>query len=71
MLPSGRVEKIQGYEGFTINNLLDNGYQENDIITSNKQIEKYTGKIFYFDKFENNRKKKYYPDIYIFRKIRS
>lgn len=64
IFPSGRVEKIQGYEGFAINDLLDSGYLETDIIISNKEIEKYTGTIWYYDKYEN-KKKKYYPDIYI------
>ena len=60
--PSGRIEKIQGYEGFGINDLLDKGYLEEDIIISNKEIEKYTGKIWYADL---EKKRKYYPDIYI------
>lgn len=63
VFPSGRIEKIQGYEGFALNYLLDNGYKEEDIIVSNKEIEKYTGKIWYFD--YDDKKKKYYPDIYI------
>ena len=63
VFPSGRIEKIQGYEGFALNQLLDIGYKEEDIVVSNKEIEDYTGKIWYID--YNNKKKKYYPDIYI------
>jgi hypothetical protein len=63
VFPSGRVEKIQGYEGFAINDLLDSGYLENDIIISNRDIEKFTGKIWYND--SENKRRKYYPDIYI------
>ena len=64
VFPSGRIEKIQGYEGFAITELLDSGYQENDIIVSNKEIEAHTGKIWYFDIYDQ-KNKKYYPDIYI------
>jgi hypothetical protein len=63
VFPSGRIEKIQGYEGFAIIDLLNSGYSEDDIIVSNKDIEKYTGLIFYND--PENKKRKYYPDIYI------
>lgn len=62
--PSGRTEKIQGYEGFAIIDLLNSGYSEDDIIVSNKEIEKYTSKIWYYDKYVN-KNKKYYPDVYI------
>jgi len=65
IFPSGRIEKIQGYEGFGLVELLDRGYREEDIIVSNKEIEKYTGNIWYYDIYENNKRKKYYPDIYI------
>jgi len=64
VFPSGRIEMIQGYEGFALNDLLNKGYKEEDIIVSNKAIEEYTGKIWYFDKYEG-KNKKYYPDIYI------
>jgi len=64
IFPSGRVEKIQGYEGFAINDLLNSGYSEDDIVVSNREIEKYTGTIWYYDKYEN-KKKKYYPDLYL------
>jgi hypothetical protein len=63
VFPSGRIEKIQGYEGFGINDLLNSGYSEDDIVISNQEIEKFTGKIWYND--SENKRRKYYPDIYI------
>lgn len=63
VFPSCRIEKIQGYEGFALNDLLNNGYKEEDIVVSNTEIEKYTGKIWYND--SQNKTRKYYPDIYI------
>jgi hypothetical protein len=64
VFPSGRIEKIQGYEGFGLNEILDTGYPEDVIVVSNKEIESYTGTIWYYDKYED-KKKKYYPDIYL------
>lgn len=64
MFPSGRIEKIQGYEGFALTELLDAGYDESDIVISNSEIESFTGKVWY-DDFENDKQRKYYPDIYI------
>jgi hypothetical protein len=63
VFPSGRVEKIQGYEGFALNDLLDAGYKEDVIIVSNKEIESHTGTIWYLD--SERKKRKYYPDIYL------
>ena len=63
VFPSGRIEKIQGYEGFSLNELLDAGYQEDDIVVSNKEIESHTGAIWYLD--SERKKRKYYPDIYL------
>jgi len=63
VFPSGRVEKIQGYEGFALNDILDLGYKEDDIVVSNKEIESYTGIIWYFD--SERKKRKYYPDAYL------
>lgn len=64
VFPSGRAEKIQGYEGFALWELLDSNCPEEDIIVSNKDMETYTGKIWYFDIYDK-KNKKYYPDIYI------
>jgi NMD protein affecting ribosome stability and mRNA decay len=63
VFPSGRIEKIQGYEGFAIIDLLNSGYSEDDIIVSNKDIEMHTNVIFYPD--SENKKRKYYPDIFV------
>jgi hypothetical protein len=63
VFPSGRMEMVQGYEGFALNDLLNKGYREEDIIVSNKAIEEYTGKIWYID--SEGKRRKYYPDIYI------
>lgn len=63
IFPSGREEKIQGYEGFALWELLDLNYKEEDIAVGNKEIESYTGKIWYSDSEKKTRK--YYPDIYI------
>lgn len=58
-LPSGKVIKLQGCEPIAIQYLLDMGYDENDIITSKKDVPV----IWYFDK--DNKKRRYYCDIYI------
>lgn len=63
VFPSGRVEKIQGYEGFALTELLDKGCGEENIVVSNKEIEKYTGAIWYLD--SGKKRRKYYPDIYL------
>lgn len=63
VFPSGRIEKIQGYEGFGLNELLDTGYHEDVIVVSNKEIESYTGTIWYLD--SERKERKYYPDIYL------
>jgi hypothetical protein len=63
IFPSGRIEIIQGYEHFALCDLLDSGYQEEDIIVSNSEIGKLIGSIWYKDK--SGQKRIYYPDIYI------
>jgi hypothetical protein len=63
IFPSERIEKIQGYEGFALCQLLESNYKEEDIIVKNKEIEEYTGKIWYLD--SEKKRRKYYPDIYI------
>lgn len=63
VFPSGRAEKIQGYEGFALWELLDSNCPEEDIIVSNEDMETYTGKIWYFDSQKKSRK--YYPDIFL------
>jgi len=60
--PSSRVERVQGYEPYAIEELLNLGYHEDDIVIANKDIENLIGKIFYY---RNKKKRRYYPDIYI------
>src|SRR5690606_23340402 len=59
ILPSGKEINVQGYEGYIINWLLENGISEEDIITQNNLMPKFQ----YVDK--NNKKHTYYPDIMI------
>jgi hypothetical protein len=54
---SGRIEKIQGYEGKGIDLLL-NTYHEDDIIINPSQLIK----VFYL---EDNRNHRYFPDIFV------
>lgn len=63
ILPSGKIIPIQGYENMVLDELFTKGYDENDILTSTKEIHNMVGHIFYTD--ENNIKHKYYPDFYI------
>lgn len=60
--PSGNIIKIQGYENIALDELYKT-YKEDDILTEVKDINKYIGKLFYFDK--NNKKHRYFPDFYI------
>jgi hypothetical protein len=63
-LPSGKIVKIQGYENYGIEYLLNKGIEENDIIIGNKEIEKEIGLFFFYDsKKEKNRR--YFPDIFV------
>ena len=63
VFPSGNKVFIQGYENKCIDELLHLGYEENNIIVGNLEIEKYVGTINYFTK--DGVKHRYYPDIYI------
>ena len=59
-LPSGKIIKYQGYENFALDELLfEEKISEDDIITSRAKVPE----IWYYD--ENNKKHKYYVDIYI------
>jgi hypothetical protein len=62
ILPSGRILKIQGYENFGIEYLINSGIVEDDIVTGNKEIENEIG-TFWFNK--NGKKCRYFPDIYV------
>jgi hypothetical protein len=57
ILPSGKEIKVQGYEPFALNVLLKN-YNESDIVVDRKM----TPKFWYFI---DNKRKIYYPDIFI------
>ena len=57
IFPSGKIVKVQGYEQFALDYLLNN-YEECDLIIERKLMPK----IFYT--FEN-KIHRYYPDIYI------
>lgn len=61
VFPSGRIERIQGYENFALDHLLFL-YEESDILCNLKEIEKHTGKINYS---ENGKIRRYYPDFFI------
>jgi hypothetical protein len=58
ILPSGKIIKLQGYEKFGVEYLL-NFFDESDIETDQKEINKILGQIKY------GMDKKYYPDIYV------
>jgi hypothetical protein len=57
ILPSGKKIRIQGYEGYALDILL-NTYHEDDILTKKSDMPE----VWY--EFENKRRR-YYPDIYI------
>lgn len=60
VFPSGKVEYIQGFEHFAINELINGeNINETDIIIGSKNVPE----IWYFD--NNNKKRRYYVDIYI------
>ncbi len=58
ILPSKKIVKIQGYEGFCLDDLFSEGYMESD-------IELGISNIPVIDYIFNNVKRKYFPDIYI------
>lgn len=60
-LPSGKKEKVQGYERFAIDKILEK-YNEQQIFISYKSIKKKIGEIIYK---KNNKLYRYYPDFYI------
>ena len=59
LFPSGRIDLIQGDEPYAIDELLQNGISEEDIITG-RNIE---SKFYWYDK--EGKGHRYYPDIYI------
>jgi len=61
--PSGRTEMVQGYEPFALDELLQSGVHEDDIVVTNTKIEGHIGKIIYID--ANGKEHRYFPDIYV------
>ena len=60
IFPSGRIERIQGYEPFMLNELLQKeNVLENDIIVNRKEVPE----IWYED--EDGKKHRYFVDCYI------
>ena len=58
-LPSGKIIKCQGYEPFAFRDLLNLNINENDIINKRTEVPK----IWFID--NNNKKRRYYVDIFI------
>ena len=56
--PSGRIDTIQGYENYGLDDLLEDGILEEEIITDGKKMPE----IYYTDKGIKHR---YFPDIFI------
>jgi hypothetical protein len=59
VFPSGRIDRIQGYERFALDELLSRGIHEDDIITKRSKVPK----VWWYDK--NGKKHRYYIDIYV------
>ncbi len=62
VFPSGRIEKVQGYEPRALDMLLLEGISEEDIVVSRQDISDLIGPIFYE---KNGQKSRYFPDFYI------
>jgi hypothetical protein len=58
-MPSGEIRKIQGYENFALDKLLNDNICENDIITGSKNVPK----IWYID--PKDKKRRHFVDIFI------
>ena len=57
--PSGRIERIQGYEHFMLNDLLKENISEDDISVKRNEVPT----VWYID--ENEKKHRYYVDCFI------
>ena len=62
VFPSGRIERVQGFEPRAIDLLLSEGISEDDMVISNKSISDTIGPIFYE---HNGKKRRYFPDLYL------
>lgn len=58
VFPSGRIDKVQGYEPQVLSMLLSEGINEDDIITARGEVPA----IWYY---LDGKKARYFPDIYI------
>ena len=61
-LPSGKIIKLQGYEGKALDLLFNDGLIETDLITSKYEIQKEIGQLKYSFKGKGHA---YFPDFYI------
>jgi hypothetical protein len=58
-MPSGNIIKIQGYEHFALDEILQNNIPENDILTGCKNVPE----IWYYD--NNGKRRRHFVDIFI------
>ena len=59
--PSGRIEYCQGYEPRCLDHLLDEGYEEDDIVVGYQGLEA----IWYPNPDNDGKLSRYYPDGFI------
>lgn len=59
IFPSGRIERIQGYENFMLNDLLQNNIVEDDIVLGRKNVPE-----IWFNNLKGKRRR-YYVDCFI------
>jgi hypothetical protein len=64
ILPSGKIVRIQGYENFGIEYLLNIGIKECDLFIGNKIIENEIGRFYFYNTFKK-KSCRYFPDIYV------
>ena len=57
--PSGRIERIQGYENYMLNNLLKEGILEEDIIVNRSEVPE----VWYKD--TSGKERRYFVDCFI------
>ena len=57
--PSGRIERIQGYESYMLNDLLKEGILEEDIIVNRSKVPK----VWYKDK--SDKRRRHYVDCFV------
>ena len=63
-MPSGKIINVQGYEPWALDRILENNYEtENNIVTDKQEIIKILGNFQYIN--EHNLISCYFPDIYL------